>query len=451
MPDNPARPAATWRQALSALHRGAGLRRQNLYAYLGEELRALWCITPDMELNDDEVYAAVVVALDSLIEEFPFPDGKHSQEAVRRALHVSYNASDLDKHLISMDYGRRRDWLDKRAPKDLQIPDSTTRAYLSTAIETFMASVEQQLTEQPDKPQSPPVPNDVPATKHKTRKFAVMGAAVVVLAIGGLLLAESLWRHDAGSNRSTSAPTEAREKSKYPLGTALQLTTVKLADGIGSWSAAFPNESSAAAFTPAAYRLQGNGEAFFARELRAGAYGLRGVAVNVEVRDVGKQPVTISNVRVIDRTVSAPLVGEAVSIPSEGAPTDRMAFSLDAATPIAKVFDRTAAGYLGKDNYFDAESIPLDPGGKSETLALTFAADRAAYTFNIAIDYTLDGKQYTQIVTNGGQPFRATASLCSSALASKHLHYGKVLSQILDTGGLSYTLTMQNPGLFCTE
>lgn len=301
---------------------------------------------------------------------------------------------------------------------------------------------------EPSTPPSPASGKRVPVIA------AVAALALVGVGIGvwqaadkpGHPTARSTAKPSSGSQPTSSASVSNASSEKFTPGTALQLTNSKLTDGVSGWSAVFPSHSAAAPFNPQSYAKLGDDIAFYTKELKAGAYGFRGFGVNVTANNVGSASVTISNVRVIDRKVSAPLAGDINVLPTQGEPTDQIAFNLDAATPVGKEYDRTTKDHLGKTDYFSGKTIVLTPHGKTETLALSFWTTRAAYSFNVAIDYTMDGKQYTQVVTNDGQPFRATASLCD---APEHGHYESILSRQPDASGLSYVLATLSPGKFC--
>jgi hypothetical protein len=247
-----------------------------------------------------------------------------------------------------------------------------------------------------------------------------------------------------------TASVAASDPDGFTPGTALQLTTVKLTDSGGGWSAVFPNTAAqtAARFTPQAYDALKDDGKFFAEELQAGAYAFGGVSVSVQVNDVSKQPFTIFNVRVTGKRAQAVPTGALRALPSQGNPTDQMAFLLDASTPVAKTFDIGASDLRGQANYFDATAIPMNPSDPTQTLVMVFSAESAAYSFDIAIDYTIGSKKYTQLVSNGGQPFRAAASLCNSPLAARHLSYSSALVRGLASSG-SYTLTPTTTASFC--
>jgi hypothetical protein len=115
---------------------------------------------------------------------------------------------------------------------------------------------------------------------------------------------------------------------------------------------------------------------------------------------------------------------------------------------VAKTFDIGASDLRGQANYFDATAIPMNPSDPTQTLVMVFSAESAAYSFDIAIDYTIGSKKYTQLVSNGGQPFRAAASLCNSPLAARHLSYSSALVRGLASSG-SYTLTPTTTASFC--
>lgn len=456
--DRAAEASVTWQKQLAKLHTHDGLRREDLYAYLGEDLRALWGITPDMKQDADEVYKAALVGLNKLIDGFPFPQGKDKPEIVRRALLVVYNASDLNPKLATMNYDGRRRWLDKQAPEHLQVSDAATRRYIGMGIKTFIASVARQLAEQPDRPQPPPAPElkpDPEPQKHKKRAVILSAIAVAVMAGAvGIALVTNAMQGDAktseGSTQPTKGPTASTvSENAFAAGSALRLTAVSLAEDGEQLDVAFPSTVAAARFTPELYKSMDNDQQFFTQEVQAGAYPLGGVKVGFQVENKGKPQATIFSIRPVNRKRSAPLTGAAIRMPRGSNPTDRMTFSMDAPNPTAKVFDKTKAGFAGTEDFFDAGSIPV-VNGKTEALSLLFEADQAAYTFDIAIDYTVNGTKYTQTLTNNGQPFRVTASLCTSTLAkSKHMQYGKVLTNGLDATGLSYTLVPSSQSAMC--
>ncbi|MEU6383339.1 hypothetical protein ABZ847_07215 [Streptomyces bauhiniae] len=186
-------------------------------------------------------------------------------------------------------------------------------------------------------------------------------------------------------------------------------------DGSGlGWGAVFPEGSSkSATYLRRADSADSVADArVFEDALADGAFALGGITMAVEVNAAERHVVVITDVRPI--SVRKPVASGALFyLGTQGNTPRGVSFRLDDVKPVAKAWD-PVSGKLGAD-FFRVQRIALPPAGNGETLIMNFRASAAAYEFNVAFDYTVDGHQYTQyLTTENGKPrvFRATAPRC---------------------------------------
>lgn len=109
-------------------------------------------------------------------------------------------------------------------------------------------------------------------------------------------------------------------------------------------------------------------------------------------------------------------VGAAFLLPSQGGPDGvrRMTFDMDSSSPIP----RHPAGAEGPEGqpFFQTSRIVIDgDDAKGEAVSADFNTVKGAYSFQVAIEYQLEGQRYRQLVPDvDGKPktFRIAADLC---------------------------------------
>ena len=185
-------------------------------------------------------------------------------------------------------------------------------------------------------------------------------------------------------------------------GDALRITTVSIStSGDGSRSVSF---ATAPSNLKALVGARADADSFFELALDAGAYAWAPLNVRLLIEGRRNQKVSVVNVRAIDLRRQDPATALTFPLPAQGGATDQMVINLDSSVRVARVV--SDAGTAGKP-FFDTIQITLGDGDTT-TIVIGFEASASAYTFNIAVDYRLGGRLYTQTVTRNGGPFRVT-------------------------------------------
>lgn len=194
--------------------------------------------------------------------------------------------------------------------------------------------------------------------------------------------------------------------------------------------------------------------------MAAGAYIYGQLVLSLQFTTRTSQPVQIFNIRALVQSSSQVATGAVIDEPGGSGQSYRIAFDLDDHTPFAKSETNGNIGGL----YFGPSTgtidiTPNDPSPKF--YYLDFQAQALAHTFEVAIDYNMGGKRYTQLLSNqNGSPlvYRVTGRLCDSpaildAAGQQQFHqarYGTVYYQQVDGDG-NYTLQPSDPAAFITE
>src|SRR3954470_17602139 len=82
-----------WEKSFKNLCRSDGAWREDLYEYLGEDLRSIWGIAPDIAGDLRKVNGKVAVAIDGLLVDLPVnTDNRTTDHGLQLdAIRVSYN------------------------------------------------------------------------------------------------------------------------------------------------------------------------------------------------------------------------------------------------------------------------------------------------------------------------------------------------------------------------
>jgi hypothetical protein len=148
------------------------------------------------------------------------------------------------------------------------------------------------------------------------------------------------------------------------------------------------------------------------------AFSYGGGLIGLSVQNNTTGQVIITDVRPVNtRTVCLPS-GLLVLYGSEGGDYIDIIFNLDAARPVAH--EQTPTGEILTDPYFARHTIPIAPRD-SAAIQMTLDAAKRAYTFDIDIDYLVNGKKYTQVVRPKNGSFKVTASACPDTDKRKEL------------------------------
>lgn len=405
-----------------ALVENRGVWRDDLLDVLGE-LGTYWEID-ERERNVQLVRDVVIANLRELAPQAK-PRRSSTKKSFQRVVEVSFNICgeiDLkDKHL-----DERREELTK--PYELQVSYSTTQNYINHVIN----QIESILTDPNYKPISfpesqvvvtPPLPDSSvePATIHQEREEDARPGSpgqplsllhrrkpqlvVAVLAVFLLAIASSIFIF-----RPWESPPN-------PL-----IATVTSIDSTADYySSIFPRGSDKGkVFLEAIDRsTQLDTDNLLFDEMEAGGYSHGGVRVHLTVEGNTDREVTINNIRPVNLKREPAVTGEVIVGPTQGTgpSPERMGFILDRVNPNART--------VGEDGsygpaFFDTYYIGL-PNRKKQTLILEFLAQASAFSFNIEVDYDVNGKKFHQLLQKDNRPLqlRTSASLCPSRQPNK--------------------------------
>jgi hypothetical protein len=165
-----------------------------------------------------------------------------------------------------------------------------------------------------------------------------------------------------------------------------------------------------------------------------GAFSYDGAVLKLSLYNRRSNRLTIHDIRVVNKRVVCPPDGLLSLEGNEGGDFVNIAFSLDAAAPIAH--EKNESGEVSPQPYFNANVIEVNPADQV-TVEMDMSMVKFAYEFELAIDYTVGGSKHTQLVRRPHGPFRVTTSLCpspglrarlsqSDVVRLKAQHYGLV-------------------------
>ncbi|MEY9861528.1 hypothetical protein ABH935_007169 [Catenulispora sp. GAS73] len=167
-----------WRERFKLLHPLLGVRRDDLYGDLGDELRALWKIVPGMTVDDQR--RAVASELKLLMEAWESPSGEITRDGILRSLRVSYNVSGF-KEVEGIFLGRRQKWLADGGHGYEIVSSPSSRGYVRLFIAHARPLIEAQLKAAgiipngdtiPEPPDEPPLPVEVKDEQESTTQAA---------------------------------------------------------------------------------------------------------------------------------------------------------------------------------------------------------------------------------------------------------------------------------------
>ncbi|MBK6017011.1 hypothetical protein [Streptomyces sp. MBT53] len=444
--------AAVWK-ALQLLSQQLGVERPDLVKELHGKLSPLqryWQL--DLSRSSNEVRQDVREKLEAHIATFSEPRparqqvwGERRKRQYEQVVRANFNIHD-DPKLRAQTLEDRRLWLASDERASLKIKVSTGDADFKHALDQIAeqlvpsahASANAVPVPQPDHGTSvPSVGNPTPEATHVRRRFgrqhAVLFTATVLVAAlvaGGIVYAELRSGGDASASSSKG--------SKY---LALTAPDAYIADVNLGESAVFPPNAVASApsglFTQTKMPAEISSEVHSlpAHEMKAGGYLLGGAALSVDVRTVGQVQATIHDVRVVNLKRLPVFTGKAFIIQGQGGGNEDITYDLDKPSPIGVTPQTGKAWQATRHSDVTAQ--------KKDSFELLFATNLYAYTFNVAFDYVVNGKSYTQML-NGqdGKPLlmRVSADLCptnrnqvSAAGRAKlsALHYTSINSNVL--------------------
>lgn len=149
-------------------------------------------------------------------------------------------------------------------------------------------------------------------------------------------------------------------------------------------------------------------------ELRAeGAADPRYLNLRITLEGRGEQTIHIDDIHPVDVHRTKPLDGTFIFIPEQGGgPISTMAFDFDETDPRAR--DAVSDGEYSKPGglYFANHSLTIDPGEEDDIL-LDSMTTRMAASFDIAVDYRMNGRAERLVIDDHGHPFNVTPANCT--------------------------------------
>ncbi|MBP2707894.1 hypothetical protein JOL79_29350 [Microbispora sp. RL4-1S] len=154
--------------------------------------------------------------------------------------------------------------------------------------------------------------------------------------------------------------------------------------------------------------------------LSFGGYSLGGIEIALRIENNSGRRLSVNAVRVNKLRRQPIATGAIFYMPSGSGDATNAFMILDYPDPVLR--RTTPTTRLDSElphtekPFFSTKELSIEPRGESDYLALTFIAQKAAYDFTISFDYSFQGDDqiYTQTLTNGRQPWRASASACRS-------------------------------------
>lgn len=426
-------------RALQQLSNGEGVQRPDLFEQLHpgglfSELQRCWSINLG---NGDRFAKRVVVAnLESHIA-FLKPvrstlelTAKEKDDLYRLIVSVCFNTR-ASQGFDGTDLSARQEWLADVARGKAAVSKSTSGRYLRNAIEQIEEQILRSGYEPIEVDSEEPWPDPPVLPVRKRRAFWLTSAVTAAaLVAGGIVYAELRSGGDASASSS--------KDGKY---LALTAPDSYIADVNLGESAVFPPNAVASApsglFTQTKMpgEIPSEAHSLPAHEMKAGGYLLGGAAVSVDVRTIGEVQATIHDVRVVNLKRLPVVTGKAFIIQGQGGGNEDITYDLDKPSPIGVTPQTGKAWQATRHSDVTAQ--------KKDTFELLFATNLYAYTFNVAFDYVVNGKSYTQILNSqDGKPLlmRVSADLCptnrnqvSAAGRAKlgALHYTSINSNVL--------------------
>lgn len=198
-------------------------------------------------------------------------------------------------------------------------------------------------------------------------------------------------------------------------GNALGIEVLGVSSTASGGSTAFP----VSLMTVANKFAAAQGVPSFTDMLAAGGYATHALNVGVSLTGQRNAKVTVYNVEVTNLRREDIPAGALILVPAEGGElVEHAVFPMDVATPVAHAQPSpNSINSYGPQLFFDTTFIELG-NGDTEVLRLQFLATTWAYSFDITVDYEIDGKRLTQRIPEvNGQPYRVAGLACSNGTA----------------------------------
>lgn len=232
-------------------------------------------------------------------------------------------------------------------------------------------------------------------------------AFVVVFASG--IVYGQLHKGRAPSTPASLPASNTAIAAANPANLSVSVNTIT--DAQSGHSVVFPSPTAVAAQRYTAQTsVSTDSNSFMEQELRAGAYALGGLNLNVNLDSTNQAELTVYNIEPVNIRRASTVTGSLMAWGAQGGGNTRqMYFDLDNLDPTAKTYDNTAHAVGGP--FFDSQRIGVS-ASQPQTLEMYLVANQGSYLFDIKVDYELDKKQYSTTLDFNGKPFAVTADLC---------------------------------------
>lgn len=150
--------------------------------------------------------------------------------------------------------------------------------------------------------------------------------------------------------------------------------------------------------------------------VEAGAYHVSELEVHVFLAGIGEDEVQVTNIRPVFQNPPAVAASGLLirAIGSGGEDITNMQFVLDEPEPVAREWypDESIDPREGSP-YFQSQSISVAPE-QDRTVVMRFNAYWGSFDFEVAIDYQVNGEEYTSLLSDGDESyiFRVTGVAC---------------------------------------
>ena len=442
---------------LKKLTLNLGVKCTSYRGALGSHLRAAWGIEPTMDhaVMQDKV----ITELERMLTTLP-------EARTRLYLQVGFNlpSSPIAKFTAGMNYTNRTDWLndhtgllssqrDKalKSAIDHATSGKTMRSYIENAIrEHLVPLVGQRLAEREAEAKA----SGTAFSSPKSRPL--IGCQSISLAFGAFALAFGSFVVYDNLHHTTPTPSPSSSTaiaSADPVNLSIEVNN--MTDAKGGSAAVFPSATAAGAapyFKLNSVNVADPSPTMLQQEDVAGGYLLGGLDLNINFDTTSQDEITIYNIRPVNVKSQGIVSGALLYNPPPGGSDNTvlpMYYDMDVANRVARSYNIKTATEGAP--FFATQSIGVTSTGP-QPVALYFAASQGAYTFDLAVDYELDGKKYSQTFDIGGKPFAITGDLChGSSAASTQSKSSPQLYQLARYVGASGAVHTADPATWCAN